>query len=58
MTITKRLYGFLILALVLIAVSSSLLNRAIVKSEIQAINQRILEDSVDIAVELIAAQEN
>ncbi len=58
MTIKKRLYGFLILALVLIAVSSGLLNRAIVKSEIQAINQRILEDSVDIAVELIAAQDN
>ena len=58
MTITKRLYGFLILALVLIAASSGLLNRTIVKSEIQAINQRILEDSVDIAVSMIAAQEN
>lgn len=58
MTITKRLYSFLILALVLVAISSSMLNRLVVKSEIQAINQRILEDSVDLAVELIAAQEN
>jgi len=58
MTITKRLYGFLVLALVIIAASSGLLNRAIVKSEIQAINQRILEDTVDIAVAMIAAQEN
>jgi methyl-accepting chemotaxis protein len=58
MTITKRLYGFLILALLIIAAASALLNQAIVKTEIQAINQRILEDSVDIAVELIAAQDN
>ncbi len=58
MTITKRLYGFLVLALVIIALGSSFLNRTIVKSEIQAINQQFLEDSVNIAVELISAQEN
>jgi len=58
MSITKRLYTFVILALVIIAFGSGLLNRAVVKTELQALNQRNLEDAVNIAVQLIATQDN
>ncbi len=56
MTITKRLYVFLIAALTIIAGGSAVLNRTIVKGELQELNQRVLVDAVNIATQLIAAQ--
>ena len=56
MTITKKLYLFMTLALVLVVAGLGILNRVIVKGEIQALNQRVLEDAVLMAVELIGAQ--
>ena len=56
MSITKKLYLFLILALVLVASGLGVLNRIIVRQEIRTLNQRVLEDAVAMAVELIGSQ--
>ncbi len=58
MTITKRLYSFTIVAMMIIAVGSSVLNRIVVKQEIQALNERNLQDVVNLAVQMIATDEN
>ncbi len=58
MSISKKLYGYLLMALFLVFGGMGVLNQQVVKGEIQDLNRRVLEDVVNLTVEILSAMDN